>query len=141
MRRGVTLIELVLVMTVAGILAGIAYPRVGQLLDGIAVERAARAIAMAHRHARAVAIVRGRRTQLSIAADTIRLRPVGDTSDSWAHPGPVASGVLLAGPPRVVTFSPVGLATGVSNATYVLTRGASRRTVVVSRLGRVRVTP
>jgi Tfp pilus assembly protein FimT len=47
----------------------------------------------------------------------------------------------LAGPIRILTFSPVGITTGLSNASFRLTRGAVSRTVVVSRLGRVRLAP
>jgi hypothetical protein len=35
----------------------------------------------------------------------------------------------------------VGLTDGLANATFRLTRGAATRAVVVSRLGRLRITP
>jgi hypothetical protein len=41
---------------------------------------------------------------------------------------------------QVTSFLPSGLAQGVANVTHVLSRGAAQRRVVVSRLGRVRVT-
>jgi Tfp pilus assembly protein FimT len=47
---------------------------------------------------------------------------------------------VFASPARQVTFSPVGISSGLSNASFRLQRGAASRTVVVSRLGRVRVT-
>jgi Tfp pilus assembly protein FimT len=38
-----------------------------------------------------------------------------------------------------MTFSPVGMTIGLSNATFQLRRAAAARVVVVSRLGRVRI--
>jgi hypothetical protein len=49
--------------------------------------------------------------------------------------------VTFEGPPRQFTFSPEGFTLGLSNASVPLIRGRSRRTVVISRLGRVRVVP
>ena len=49
--------------------------------------------------------------------------------------------VALTGPTRALTFSPVGVTMGLSNASYHLSRGAATRSVIVSRLGRVRVAP
>jgi hypothetical protein len=47
--------------------------------------------------------------------------------------------VVVAPNSHVTAFHPSGVAMGVANVTHVLTRGAARRQVVVSRLGRVRV--
>jgi hypothetical protein len=108
--------------------------------DVLAVEQAAQQIAGAHRRARMTAVLRNHPTVLDISAHAITLRPRHDTTTLWREAGPAVAGVILAGPARQVTFSPVGLAMGASNATYTVTRGEARRRVIVSRLGRVRIT-
>jgi type IV fimbrial biogenesis protein FimT len=139
MKYGFTLVETALTLAVAGLLLGIALPRFSALKEGVAVERAAQSIAAAHRRARTTAIVHGRPAILSVAAQTLRITLVGAGQPHWSSPGPSEDGVTLAGPPRDLTFSPLGITTGLSNASFPLTLGSASRTVVVSRLGRVRI--
>ena len=141
MRRGATLIELVLVLAIIGILTAIAEPRVRAFSDGLAVNRAALEIVSAHRRARISAILQSRVLELTISAAALSIRPRGAPADTWRIPGPAAEGVTLAGPGHVIAFSPVGISIGLSNASFRLSRGAASRTVVVSRLGRVRIVP
>jgi type II secretion system protein H len=141
MRRGATLIELVLVLAIIGILTAIAEPRVRGFNDSLAVDRAALEIVSAHRRARINAILQSRVIELTISASQLSMRPRGAAADTWRAPGPAAEGVALAGPSRVIAFSPVGISIGLSNGSFPLSRGAASRTVVVSRLGRVRIVP
>ena len=140
MRRGFTLIELALVLSITGLLLGIALPKLGALQDSLAVEHAAAQIVSAHQRARIVAITRSRSTLLTVAQGTLSIRLEGDTGVLWESPGPAGLGVSLAGPQRTLIFSPVGITMGLSNATFALSRRAAARSVVVSRLGRVRIT-
>lgn len=139
MKHGFTLVEAALTLAVLGLLLGIALPRFGALKQGVSVESAAQNIAAAHRRARISAIVHGRPAILSVAAGSLRITLAGAGQPHWSSPGPSAHGVTLAGPPRDLTFSPLGITTGLSNATFHLSLGAATRTVVVSRLGRVRI--
>jgi len=141
MRRGVTLLELALVLAVTGLLFGIALPSLQRVADGLAVHNASLGIVSAHRRARISAILQNRPLELTVSADSLAIRVPGAASNLWHAPGPAADGVVLQGPPRTLIFSPVGLTMGVSNATFRLTRGSAARTVVVSRLGRTRITP
>jgi Tfp pilus assembly protein FimT len=141
MRRGTTLLELALVLVVMGLVLAILLPSAGRMADGFAVHRAALELVTAHRRARIAAILRGQIVELTISANDLAIRPRGAAADVWHAPGPAASQVALAGPPRTIVFSPVGISMGLSNATFTLTRGSARRSVVVSRLGRVRITP
>jgi prepilin-type N-terminal cleavage/methylation domain-containing protein len=140
-RRGFSLLELVLVLAVLSLLLLVALPRLSAVLDSIAVESAAQRVAALHARARITAVIENRVVVYGIAADSLRLGVVagGDTAWRAATPGPAAAGVTLTGPTRRVLWSPVGVALGVSNGTWVLARGSARRAVVVSRLGRLRI--
>lgn len=139
MKSGFTLIETVLALAVASLLLGIAVPRFTALKQGVTVEGAAQSIAAAHRRARAAAVLHGRPAILAVSAQNLRITFVGAAQPHWSGPGPGADGVVLADPPRDLTFSPLGITTGLSNASFRLSLGSSTRTVVVSRLGRVRI--
>ena len=141
MRRGVTLIELVLVLTVTGLLLGIVVPRFATLADGLAVEQEAQHLVGAHRRARMTAILESRETVLTIAPESLVIRLGSAGPESWRASGPAAVGVALAGGAKQIVFSPVGITTGLSNASFQLTRGDAHRVVVVSRLGRTRILP
>ena len=141
MRRGITLLELAVVLTIAGVIAGIALPAARRFTDGILADRAARTVIAGHRVARFSAIMRGHRTLLTVRPESLVVRVVTglDTLTLWTRPGPATDGVTLAGPTRTLVFAPTGLPLGVSNATFQLSRGSAARHVVVSRLGRTRL--
>lgn len=140
MRYGFTLHEVVLALAVLALASGIALPRAAELRNTLLVEQEASRIVAAHRRARIAAVASGRVAVLTVGADALGIRLAEDAADLWRAPGPSAGGVELAGPVRRMTFSPLGYTTGLSNATLRLSRGRAQRTVVVSRLGRVRVT-
>lgn len=140
MQRGYTLPEVGLALAVAGLLLGIALPKLTALQDSLAVEAAAREVIAAHGRARMAAVLHGRPVVLTVSPDSLACRFPGAVERLWRRPGPAAGGVTLASPARQLTFSPVGISMGFSNATFRLLRGAASRTVIVSRLGRVRVT-
>jgi Tfp pilus assembly protein FimT len=141
MRTGATLVELLVVLAVLACLAALAVPPAAGLLAGIYTERAARELTAAHRIARFTAIVRSRSTLLSVTADSLVVRVLDgrDTVVVWSAAGPASLGVSLEGPAYPLGFAPTGLPRGVANATYALERGGTRRQVIVSRLGRLRI--
>jgi prepilin-type N-terminal cleavage/methylation domain-containing protein len=139
MRRAFTLVELMLVLAVLGVLLGIAIPGLSLVLDRIEVEAAAAQIVAAHQRARLLAITHGQVVRLSIDGARIVIYPRTGLVPLWSEPGPSEVRVTLAGPARQFTFSPEGFTLGLSNASLQLVRGTSRRTVVISRLGRVRI--
>lgn len=139
MRSGFTLPEVALTLAVAGLLLGIALPKFTAVKQEVAVEQAAQSIVSAHRRARTLAIVRSQPAVLSVAEESLRITLGGAAQLHWAAPGPLQSGVSISGTPRDLSFSPLGITTGLSNATFRLTLGAASRTVVVSRLGRIRI--
>jgi prepilin-type N-terminal cleavage/methylation domain-containing protein len=142
MRRGVTLIELVIALVILGLLSSAALPAVTGWRDRYLVQAAAGAIAGAHSRARIRAVLEGQVTQLEVRPDSLVLRVgIGSPTTVWSAVGPVGSGVTMLSPPRTLSFAPSGVTIGFANATFVVTRGAARRQVIVSRLGRVRVIP
>jgi prepilin-type N-terminal cleavage/methylation domain-containing protein len=136
-KRGYTLTELMLVLAVAGILMGIGIPQLGRAWDRVAVEGAATHLVAAHQRARMMAILQGQVLTLIVDSAALSISSSGRTV--WTDQGPAASGVTLEGPARRVTFAPEGFTLGLSNASLHLVRGAASRTVVFSRLGRVRI--
>jgi prepilin-type N-terminal cleavage/methylation domain-containing protein len=139
MRRAFTLVELMLVLAVLGILLGIAIPMLSQALDRIEVEAAAAHIVAAHQRARLLAITHGQVVRLSVDAGRIAIYPRVGLVPLWSESEPFQRRVTLAGATRQFSFSPEGFTLGLSNASLQLVRGTSRRTVVISRLGRVRI--
>jgi prepilin-type N-terminal cleavage/methylation domain-containing protein len=140
MRQAFTLPELLLVLALAGIVFGVAIPGLSAALDRIEVAAAASHIVAAHHRARLMAITQSLVTVLSVDSLALTIRPRGQITPLWSEAGPAGQRVSLVGPAHEFTFSPEGFSLGLSNATIRLTRGNSSRTVIVSRLGRVRVT-
>ena len=146
MRRGVTLLELLVVLVVIGLLAGMVVPGAATLADRLAVEHEAARLLVAYRSAWLTARVQHRLALLRVTADSLAIWTVSsagapDTVLAWLAPGPGLAGVSIQGGPRTTVFAPYGAAMGFANTRHVLGRGNASRQVVVSRLGRVRVLP
>jgi prepilin-type N-terminal cleavage/methylation domain-containing protein len=139
MRQGFSLLELVLVLAVVGLLLGIALPQLSGTLDRIEVDSVAHQISGAHQRARLLALARGTVVILSVSPQQLVIHLLGETAPVWSQPGPSASGVEFQGADRQFTFTPIGVTLGLSNGTIHLTRGSATRSVVVSRLGRIRI--
>lgn len=139
MRDGFSLPELMLVLALISILLGIAAPHLSSAIDRVEVGAAASRIAAAHGRARLMAITQSRVVILSVDSLALTIRRRGLPTPLWSEAGPVSSGVSLTSTSPTFTFLPEGYTMGVSNATLRLSRGAATRSVIVSRLGRVRV--
>lgn len=141
MNRGVTLPELLVTVSIVALILGIAAPRLSEPLDTLAVEHAAGDIAGAHARARVAAVVESRITLLHVGPDSLTMDVVGPDGPSrrWAMPGPGRFAVSMTGSARTLTFSPIGITMGFSNAAWTLTKGSATRRVVISRLGRLRI--
>jgi prepilin-type N-terminal cleavage/methylation domain-containing protein len=140
MRRGVTLVELVVVLAVLAIVTAITLPRLAGLLDWIAVDSAARDVTASIAVARNAAVMQGLRSRAVIGADSLRVdRWMGD---SWGPlvrwPGPAQHGVSLDVSNPAVVFDAIGLGWGLANTTVVLRRGDRSATITISRVGRVK---
>jgi prepilin-type N-terminal cleavage/methylation domain-containing protein len=139
MSRGISLVETLLVLAVLGILSGIALPHLSGILDTVEVDAAASEIVAAHQRARIMAITRSQVLVLGVEHSRLVIQRRGETVPLWWEEGPSGRGVTLDSPTREFVFSPDGVTLGLSNATLPLFRGAAHRSVVVSRLGRIRI--
>ncbi len=140
MRRGLTLVELVVVLAILAIVTAITLPRLAGVRDWIAVDTAAQEVIGAIAVARSAAIMQGTRSRAVIGADSLRIDRWWESAWEDLHrwPGPERHGVALEVSNPVVVFEPIGLAWGLSNTSVVLRRGTQVATITVSRLGRVK---
>jgi prepilin-type N-terminal cleavage/methylation domain-containing protein len=139
MRRfGFTLLELVIVLAVAGILLGLAVPRLFALRDRSAVRSAINEVGESFSVARDAAITQ--RTSAAVvfdtAAGTVEVRFQGQPL--LRRPLRSIYGIVLASNRDSAVYDPRGLGYGVTNLTVVVRRGAMVDTLTMSRLGRVR---
>jgi len=137
---GFTVLELMVVICIAGLLATFWIPRAARLLDWIATERALRDVTTALAVARHGAVLRATRARLTITGDSLRIDRLErqEWETWWRKPGPASHGVTLHVSNPIVVFGPTGMGWGVSNTKIVLSRGSQVETITVSRLGRVK---
>jgi len=139
MRRGFTLVELLVVLTVAGVLLALAAPRWSGQRDRLAVHRAGAEVAGFYAAARYAAIVRARMVRLEFAAGSLRAVYEGATDSTFlVRAGPGRHGVTLETSRSVIRIGPDGLGFGAANTRLVLRRGPAADTLTTSRLGRIR---
>lgn len=138
MRRGTTVPELIVVLTVVGILLAIALARTGAVRDHVSVRAAATETVATFALARRWSLSRASRTAITFdtAAATLIVRSYTDTITRRSLGS--SHGVTLSASRDSMAYAPNGLGYGASNLTLVIRRGAAAETVVVSRLGRVR---
>ncbi len=138
MKRGYTIIDTTITLSLISILSAVTMPRISGMLDAIKVRGAvsdaeslfdaARHLAISHGSQMIVEIDGGRRV-ISVRAgtDTLKKRDFGE-----------AYGVDLTTNRLTMSYSPIGFGYGAANLSLVIRRNGAVDTVVVSRLGRVR---
>jgi prepilin-type N-terminal cleavage/methylation domain-containing protein len=140
MRRGFSLVELTLTLAVVAVVTAVTLPRLGGVLDWLAVDAEATKVTAALAVTRHLAIMRGARARLIIAVDSLRIDRWDDGTWTpqlrWA--GPRDAGVRLEVSNPELVFGPTGIGWGASNTTVVLRRGSRFEMITTSRLGRVK---
>lgn len=140
MGKGYTLLELLVVVVLAGFVLALGLPRAAGILDHLAADAAARDITTALAEGRQLAMEQGRRVRVRLGQDSLRVDTLGNVT--WgqyrSRPGPASRRVSLSATNPIVIFSALGLTWGVSNTSVSLVRKSHVETVVVSRVGRVR---
>ena len=135
MRRAFTLVEIVIVCVIIGIVTAIATPRIGVTLDSMAVESAAREVVNGFALGRLAALRYG---SADVRFDTLSVTVQAGSKVVYTRNVVADHRVRLRSNTALVRYAATGMATGVSNGSVVISRGAAVDTIVVSRLGRVR---
>jgi len=146
--RGFTLVELMIVLAVAGTLAVVVAPTLSSYARTAALQAAARQLATSINFARQLAISRNVAVCVEVhSAASLRLRTGGCTGPTWTGPGTDGNGAIKisdASPLQISSTSPVvftSLGAAVPAGSYTLTNPTDRatRTVVIAATGRVSV--
>ncbi|MGD8726773.1 MAG: type II secretion system protein [Gemmatimonadales bacterium] len=140
-RRGFTLIEVLIVITILALIAGLTIPRVGPALVRQNVKSAQSALVTMHSQARATAVYRGRRAYLRILNDSAWVyaqHPVTGSYEIVGEPVDLRDrwGVSVTSPREWYFFDPRGMYWG-GAATIGLQRGVFRDTIHINSFGRV----
>lgn len=155
--RGITLVELVVVLLILGMVGAAIYPMMGDLLDLTGAKGASEEVAGAVRLARQHAITRGQNFCVQFAGSTdttfeIKTASSNTTCDGAPTPGTIVSATPIGHQLAVVTptnqalvFNPIGKTVNIDPATQldmVVGKGAAscpRMNVKVTLYGGVRV--
>jgi prepilin-type N-terminal cleavage/methylation domain-containing protein len=135
-RSGITLLELIVVMTIGGVIATLALPRLVRLRDTSAVRSALSDLGSTFGLARQAAV--SRRANVAVVFDTaggtVLVRGVDGTLARRNLRA--AYGVAVGANRDSAVYDPRGLGFGVSNVTITVRRGLFVDTFTMSRLGR-----
>ena len=137
MRPGFTMLEMVVVLSIVAIIAGVSLPAMLGMRDRITVRLAAVDAARTLADARSVALTASRRTAVRIdqATNTLTVVSGPDTIRTLRLN---EYGVQLRTTRDSIAFGPTGIGWGAATATLTLTRGGASTSLAVSRLGRIR---
>jgi prepilin-type N-terminal cleavage/methylation domain-containing protein len=135
---GFTLPEMLIVLTIVGLVMAIAIPNAKAGLDRLSARAAASDVRATLNYARMLAMAGGIAVAVDIdsVAGTLRVRR-GNERILMRGVGQ-AHGVRVGKTRDSLAYDPRGLGRGAANLSILLRRGVSVETVFVSRLGRVR---
>src|SRR2546425_11103168 len=112
MRRGFSLLELIVTLAAAAVVTAITLPRLGGVLDWLAVDAEAAKVTTGLAVTRHVAILRGTRARLVVAVDSLRIdRWDGRTWTPlvrWVGPGDAGARVEGSNPEAGVGATRIG---------------------------------
>jgi Tfp pilus assembly protein FimT len=138
MRRGYSLVQMLVVLAIIAVLCGISIRRLSDARDGSAVRGAATQVATAFALARSAAVLRASRVAVVIDPNAATLRVLAEAETLHVRALHSEFGVTLEATRDSVAYGPTGRGYGAANSSIILRRGSAADTVFVSRLGRVR---
>lgn len=136
--RGFTLIEILIVVAVAGMVLAITVPRAQASLDRSRVQAAAADVRSTVGYARSLAIAGQSAVALEVDSSAGLLILRRGTEVLLTRGIGTPHGVALRRTRDSIAFDAFGLGRGAANLSILLRRGVATETVFVSRLGRVR---
>jgi prepilin-type N-terminal cleavage/methylation domain-containing protein len=141
-RRGLTLIEIVIVIVLIGAMAGYAIPRIGDAITKQNVRSARTLFVSMHARARATAIQRASRTQLVVSNGQLRIVSINPVTGAAQTVGNVEDltqryGVTVAPSSLTLTFDARGIGTEASQTEVSISKGSYASRIVISPAGRV----
>lgn len=136
--RGYTIIELLLVLMIAGVVMAIAIPRGQAMLDRVAVQSAAGDVHATLSVARALALAGNAAVAIDIDSISGILRIRRGQEILLSRNIGQAHGVRLDPTRDSLTYDSRGLGRGAANLSIAIRLRSAAETVFVSRLGRVR---
>lgn len=142
MRHGVTLVEIMIVLTLISILVSIALPRFGTVTSSMHIRSAKQAVAAYLVQTRAIAIKRGRTASFIRSGNVVSVEVTEATGIVVAvSPRDLGrvDGVSLSMRGDTISFDPRGMAVGLAGGirAVVVTNGTARDSVCVVGLGRI----
>ena len=137
-RRGVTLVELLVVIVATIVALGSVLPRLRTIVDHAAVQNAARDSRHAFAFARRRALTLGSYVAVRIDSAGRALIVADDQGPMSTRALGAAYGVSVRANRDSRTYTPLGLGYGGANLSLVISRGEAAETIAVSREGRVR---
>jgi Tfp pilus assembly protein FimT len=137
-RPGTSMPELIAVLVLTGILLAIAIPRLRESGERLAVRGAVAEVVSAMTAARQLAV--SRRGGVAVAVDhrDTAIHVIGDGDTLLTRRLGRVFRVTIRSTRDSLAYDARGLGLGAANLTFVVQRGMTADTVVVSRLGRVR---
>ncbi|VAW34991.1 hypothetical protein MNBD_DELTA03-1064 [hydrothermal vent metagenome] len=126
--RGFSLLELLVVMIIMGILAGVAGPSVGRFMDSLAFKKQTGRIMATVRYARLKAVTNGRAVIMTLDSDN-NLRLEGAVQEE--RDLKLSANDTISLNPEIIKFSPDGHATP---ATISFTRGDRSEKIIIDSL-------
>lgn len=143
-RGGFTLIELIVVMVIAGVMLGVAIPYFLKFSDRNALNSASVAVSTMHARAKIMAVQRGRLTRLKMDAAGSKMWIVSTkaTGSGVDTIGSVENlntrfGITFTTTRDSLTFTPRGVGYETSGTTIVLSKGTKKDTLNVTAAGRL----
>jgi prepilin-type N-terminal cleavage/methylation domain-containing protein len=139
-RRGFTLIEVLMVITIVGVLLAVVVPRYGTITNGMKVHSAKQEIGAMLAQGRATAIQTNQTVLVVRSANVMSLIGVSPTASTIIMQQDLGYqfGVTVSSTRDTVTYDSRGMVTGnTATLKFVVTNGSTRDSVCVLALGKI----